>query len=417
MRLGSVRFRSFFQSSELDLQTLLSEKEINRIFWYGLPQHARRKIGDRLKIVSPNRDQKHAPGMEDVIKAGRYVFAKEAFNAESDDDEPAIKKLKKSAKAKKKKKKVVMDMESSESSSEESSKDSEESESEEEERKKLRMKGKAKEKGKEVRMRKVHFDVETRKLDEVEELTKKLLGMHVGDMMYAGVYAKLWKQEPDIVRHIPQPASWIPKVQVAMLPVHAPVYNLPPASSSYPAAPAQHYRSPTYDQTPPQRHGTPFMLYTPQRRHNDLCHFFRMQSHRICECPSAGDYIRAGCIRHDHNRRFVYVNGDEIGHHPGGSKWRLTRGVVLLPPNVNQANTPPTRDPPPHMPPMATSGLFQCVGMSFATISEMKEKELPPMMEEGWVEESPRELEVERNWEKEVVEEEKMREEFAGGGV
>ena len=72
-----------------------------------------------------------------------------------------------------------MDMESSESSSEESSKDSEESESEEEERKKSRMKGKAKEKRKEVRMRKVHFDVETRKLDEVEELMKKLLGMHV----------------------------------------------------------------------------------------------------------------------------------------------------------------------------------------------------------------------------------------------
>ena len=32
------------------------------------------------------------------------------------------------------------------------------------------------------------------------------------------------------------------------------------------------------------------------------------------------------------------------------------------------------------------------------------------------MEESPRELEVERNWEKEVVEEEKMREEFAEWG-
>ena len=104
-------------------------------------------------------------------------------------------------------------------------------------------------------MRKVCFDEEMRKLDEVEELMKKLLGMHVGDVMYTGVYAKLWKQELDIARHIPQLASWIPEAQVATLPVHAPVYNLQPASLSYPAAPAQHYQSPTYDQTPLQRHG------------------------------------------------------------------------------------------------------------------------------------------------------------------
>ena len=90
--------------------------------------------------------------------------------------------------------------------------------------------------------------------------------------------------------------------------------------------------------------------------------------------------------------------------------------VTTITPNANQANTPPTGDPPPHMPPTATSGLFQCVGMSFATISEMKEEELPPMMEEGWVEENPRELEVERNLEKEVVDEEKMREEFVEWG-
>ena len=99
----------------LKKEEILSEKEINRIFWYGLPQHAHRKIGDRLKIVSPNHDQKYAPGM-DVIKAGRYVFTKEAFDAESNDDELVIKKLKKSAKAKKKKKKVATDTESSESS-------------------------------------------------------------------------------------------------------------------------------------------------------------------------------------------------------------------------------------------------------------------------------------------------------------
>ena len=186
----------------LKKEEILSEKEINRTFCYGLPQHMHRKIGDRLKIVSPNHDQKHAPGMEDVIKAGRYVFIEEAFNAGSDDDEPVIKKLKESAKAKKKKKKkkVITDTESSESLSEESSKDSEESESEEEERKKLIKNGTAKEKGKEVRTRKVRFDEETRKLDEVEELTKKLSGMHVGDVMYAGVYMKLWKQEPDIAR-------------------------------------------------------------------------------------------------------------------------------------------------------------------------------------------------------------------------
>ena len=160
----------------------------------------------------------------------------------------------------------------------------------------MRKKGKAKEKGKEVRTRKVCFDEETSKLDEVEELIKKLSGMHVGDVMYAGVYVKLWKEELDIARHIPQPESWIPEVQVARLLVHAPVYNLQPASSLYPAAPAQHYRSPTYDQIPPQRRGTPFIPYTPQSRHNDLCHFCRMQSHRICECPSAGDYMRAGHI-------------------------------------------------------------------------------------------------------------------------
>ena len=41
---------------------ILSEKEVNRIFWYGLPQHAHRKIGDRLKIISPDHDQKHVPG-------------------------------------------------------------------------------------------------------------------------------------------------------------------------------------------------------------------------------------------------------------------------------------------------------------------------------------------------------------------
>ena len=77
--------------------------------------------------------------------------------------------------------------------------------------------------------------------------------------------------------------------------------------------------------------------------------------------------------------------------------------VTTIMPNASQANTPPTRDLPPHMPPMATSGLFQYVGMSFAMILEMKEEELPPMMEEGWVEKSPREWEVERDWEKEVV--------------
>jgi hypothetical protein len=281
----------------LKKEEILSEKEVNRIFWYGLPQHARRKIGDRLRIVSPDHDQKHAPAMEDVIKAGRYVFAEEAFDAESDDDEPAIKKLKKSAKAKKKKK-VVTDMESSSSESEESSEDSEESESEEEERRKPKKKGKAKEKVKEVRTRKVRFDEAARKLDEVEELTKRLSGMHVGDVMYAGVYAKLWKQEPEIARRIPPPASWIPEAQVATLPVHAPVYNLQPASSSYPQVPNQQYQTPSmYNQGHPQRQ-THFTLYTPhQRRSNDLsCHFCRTQNCRICDCPIAGDYIRAGHI-------------------------------------------------------------------------------------------------------------------------
>jgi len=42
-------------------EKILSEKEIKRIFWYGLPQHACRKIRDRLKIVSLDCDQKHAP--------------------------------------------------------------------------------------------------------------------------------------------------------------------------------------------------------------------------------------------------------------------------------------------------------------------------------------------------------------------
>jgi len=399
----------------LKKEEILSEKEINRIFWYGLPQHAHRKIRDRLKIVSLDRDWKHAPGIEDVIKAGRYVFTEEAFDAESDDNEPAIKKLKKSAKAKRKKKKVVTNTESSESESEGSSEDSEESESEEEERRRSKKRGKAKEKVKEVWTRKVRFDEEARKLDEVEELTKRLSGMHVGDVMYAGVYAKLWKQEPEIARCIPPPASWIPEVQVATLPVHAPVYNLQPASPSYPQAPTQQYQAPSmYNQGHPQRHGTHFTPH--QRRSNDLlCHFCRMQNCRICDCPMAGDYIRTGRIQHDHNGRFVYINGDKIGHHPGGIRMAIDKGRwgTTTTANTSQANSPPTRDPPPHMPPMATSGLFQCVGMMFATILEMKEEEVPPTMQEGWVEENPSELEVEKDWEKEVIEEEKMREELA----
>ncbi|KAF8815695.1 hypothetical protein BYT27DRAFT_7067454, partial [Phlegmacium glaucopus] len=66
----------------LQKKTVISESEMNRHFWYGLPEGARKLISQRLDLLDPTRARTTAPPIDQALAAGRHIFSEDAFDAE-----------------------------------------------------------------------------------------------------------------------------------------------------------------------------------------------------------------------------------------------------------------------------------------------------------------------------------------------
>lgn len=177
-----------------------------------------------MEIDGHRLERLDVPEIEKVVKAGRFLFLKEA---EGVDDEVVKRKSKK--KGKKSKQDEESSDESSDEESEESKSDSDESSSDsgsdseseseseslsEEERRRKKGKGKKKEKS-EVKTKKVKFVEEVRKetgkgsMDDIDKLSKRLHGLKVDDVEYMSTYTKLVALVPTLKGQIPPPAQWV----------------------------------------------------------------------------------------------------------------------------------------------------------------------------------------------------------------
>ena len=57
----------------------------HRYFWQGLPPATRRAIDRQLELRDPSYSRTKATDFEKVLKAGRFVFSDDAFDADLND--------------------------------------------------------------------------------------------------------------------------------------------------------------------------------------------------------------------------------------------------------------------------------------------------------------------------------------------
>ncbi|KIM45757.1 hypothetical protein M413DRAFT_23585 [Hebeloma cylindrosporum] len=68
----------------LESKAIISKADKNNYFWYGIPKKTRKLILSQLIMLEPDRDNKKAPEMEEVLKAERYILSEEAFDVADD---------------------------------------------------------------------------------------------------------------------------------------------------------------------------------------------------------------------------------------------------------------------------------------------------------------------------------------------
>jgi len=204
-----------------------------------------------------------------------------------------------------------------------------ESDSEEEKRKKRK-----KSTNKEVRVRKVQFDDEGKKgkegQEKVDELTRKLLQLHVKDSAYAAAYIQLFVLASEMTDNLPPPSRFGASTVAATSTTIAPSY-------------------PRYPQP------------TAPMPCNFSCHFCKKPECCLRTCPTAAEYVQSERVLLKPNGYYAHLDGSPIDAcHPGGLK-----GAIDAKSN--------RRDTPPHLArATATSTKFS----SFVEATQVKEKEL-----------------------------------------
>ncbi|KAJ3806181.1 hypothetical protein F5876DRAFT_80961 [Lentinula aff. lateritia] len=232
-----VKYYQHFQvmSAALKADNKLTDNEVNRYFWFGIHQDDRRDILTRLENQDRAFDRKTVPTMQKAVEAGRVVFCDEAMDLDWDDPIAEI-----VSKDTKRKKKIGRERREVISSEEDESSDSDdESDDEEEDRPKKKT---------------VRQEVQTKvvarsNLDDIEELAKRLRGLDVGDVNYAGTYARLVVLSPAVASAIlslpPQPMST--SAAASALPIQPyPHPNQGPGPATYPnnvPLPQNNYRT------------------------------------------------------------------------------------------------------------------------------------------------------------------------------
>ncbi|KIK33155.1 hypothetical protein CY34DRAFT_100109, partial [Suillus luteus UH-Slu-Lm8-n1] len=144
----------------------ISTRERDRYFWQGLPATTRRAIDRRLELKNPSYSRTEATDFEEVLKAGRFVFSDDAFDA--DLNEPIATRIRSIREGRTARTKASVPWDSDE----------------EEERKDAR---------KEVQTKRVAFATPPTPpvkstIDEVEDLARKMHGLDIGDVAYSGCY-------------------------------------------------------------------------------------------------------------------------------------------------------------------------------------------------------------------------------------
>ncbi|KAJ3870995.1 hypothetical protein F5051DRAFT_488235 [Lentinula edodes] len=254
-------YRQFcIMSRLLKIDKKVTTDEINRYFWYGIHKLDRKEILGRIELKDSAFDRTTVPDMERVLKMGREVFNDNVLGMEMDD--PIADMF---TKPKKKKAKVIIAESSSES--EESSDSSSEDESDEEKAKKKTVK-------QDVRTK----VVEKPRTDNIEDLAKQLQALHVHDVNYAGVYAKLVAISPVVASAIaalppiPQAAQTAAIPAIQMTPYPNPPTNLATYPNSIPTNGNSYRRG-----SQPQRQASGPLP-------TDILCFFCKENHLIRDC-------------------------------------------------------------------------------------------------------------------------------------
>ncbi|KAF5384797.1 hypothetical protein D9615_000947 [Tricholomella constricta] len=226
----------------------ISANEKNRMFWNGLHKKAQNKIKKRLEISEGKAySRATVPEMEKVLEAGREVFADDAFDA----DEGRVKPRKKG-----KGRRIETDTEDRSDSSDSDDSESDKSESEsstsdessDDDRRGRRRKTKKGDGKQEVKTKVVAVKEMGRKeeLDEIEELSRRLHGMKVGEQAYTAAYMRLAALSSVVVQHVPSP--WITPTNIVAA---APIYQQPTQQHAQPPQSQQQPPQPSYQAFPP----------------------------------------------------------------------------------------------------------------------------------------------------------------------
>lgn len=255
-----VKYYQQFQvmSAALKADNKLTDNEINRYFWFGIHQDDRRTILSRLENQDRTFDRKTVPTVQKAVEAGQVVFCDEAMDLGWDD--PIAEIVSKDTK-----RRTSKGRKEATSSEEEEISDTEDESDEEEKRPKTKT---------------VRQEVQTKvavqnNLDDIEELAKKLRGLNVADVNYAGTYTRLVILSPAVVAAIlslpPQTTSI--SAATSALPIQPYPNNVPLPHNHYP-------RSQQWNDSPP--------VALPR---DIQCHFCK-ENHLIRDCLHVPEYIR-----------------------------------------------------------------------------------------------------------------------------
>jgi hypothetical protein len=257
----------------------ITTRERDRYFWQGLPTTTRRAIDRRLEVQDPTYSRAEATNFETVLKAGRFVFSDDAFDADLND--PIASRLQ-----------TMRDSRTPNSIPAKVKRATPQWDSDDEDDKK--------DAKKEVHTKRVSFSPQPpvkSTMDEVEELARKMHGLDIGDIAYLGCYTRL----------------------VCLAPAAAQAWTPPRARQ----------------QGPPQG-STGQRSYIPQ---GDLTCFFCGSPHLIRNCPTATEYLRSGRVIRENNY-FLFPDRSPIRRSYNGTIQQAVDDRLST--NPNASTTPAT---------------------------------------------------------------------------
>ena len=133
---------------------------------------------------------------------------------------------------------------------------------------------------------------------EMEELMERMHGLSVREKAYGVLYAQCAHRYPSVAQCLPKPIP-APYAPIST-PVTANTFSLqtpapPPLPSRQPWAPVANLPAPHPTSNPPSvpQITDPSVFFRPRVR-AEGCSFCLQPGHRVCECPTAQEYVRSG---------------------------------------------------------------------------------------------------------------------------